>query len=126
MTFKVCYWDNEAKEQRERDSTPEEDMQRAIDIASSAIPTIEQYTVAIQDMLDAKVLERRYYNILSACTYATSTNATFNAEGQACVSWRDAVWAKAYDVLAQVEAKALEQPTVPELLAMLPALTWPA
>lgn len=90
------------------------------------VPTVADYTVAIQAMLDTKVLERRYYNILSACTYATSTNATFNAEGQACVSWRDAVWAKAYDVLAQVEAKTLEQPTVPELLAMLPILTWPA
>lgn len=90
-----------------------------------AVPTVTDYTAAIQVMLDAKVLERRYYNILSACTYATSTNATFNAEGQACVSWRDAVWAKAYDVLAQVEAKTLEQPTVLQLLSMLPTMEWP-
>jgi hypothetical protein len=36
------------------------------------------------------------------------------------------VWAKCYDLLAQVQAGTLAQPTVTELLAMLPAITWPA
>lgn len=88
-------------------------------------PAVAQYVVAVQAMLDTKVQERRYYNILSACTYSTSTNATFKAEAAACMAWRDAVWAKAYAVLDDVNAGALAQPTIPELLAMLPALEWP-
>ncbi len=89
------------------------------------MPTIAQYTAAIQAMLDAKAQEKRYDNILSACTYVTSTVPTFQAEGQACVEWRDAVWAQSYDLMAQVQAGTLAQPTIPALLAMLPTMTWP-
>lgn len=124
--FKVCYWDSTVHVQSERDSTPEEDAQRAADIAASATPTVAQYTAAIQSMLDAKAQERHYDSILSACTYVTSTNATFHAEGQACVQWRDAVWAESYELMAQVQAGTLAQPTIPALLAMLPAMVWPA
>lgn len=91
-----------------------------------AMPTVAQYTAAIQSMLDAKAQERHYDSILSACTYVTSTNATFHAEGQACVQWRDAVWAESYELMAQVQAGTLAQPTIPALLAMLPAMAWPA
>lgn len=88
-------------------------------------PTEAEYTVGVQSMLDTKAQERNYDGILSACTYATSTNAKFKAEGQACSDWRDAVWAKCYDVLGQVKAGTLTQPTMSELLAMLPQLVWP-
>lgn len=90
------------------------------------MPTVAQYTAAIQSMLDAKAQERHYDSILSACTYVTSTNATFHAEGQACVQWRDAVWAESYELMAQVQAGTLAQPTIPALLAMLPVMVWPA
>lgn len=85
----------------------------------------EPYRAAIQKMLDEKVKERRYYDILNACSYANSTNATFKAEAEACIAWRDAVWAKAYEALALVQSGAALQPTIPGLLAMLPTLTWP-
>ncbi len=90
------------------------------------LPTVPEYTAAIQVMLDSKAHERNYDNILSACTYATSTVAKFKAEGQACVDWRDAVWSKAYDLLAQVQSGAIAQPTLAEILAMLPLMVWPA
>jgi hypothetical protein len=89
-------------------------------------PTVSDYTDAVQDVLDAKAHERNYDGILSACTYATSTVAKFQAEGQACVEWRDAVWASCYATLAQVQGGTLAQPTVQELLDTLPELTWPA
>jgi hypothetical protein len=90
-----------------------------------SMPTQDAYVNAIQEMLDTKATERKYFGIISACTYGDSTNATFKAEAQACIAWRDAVWAKAYDVLAQVQAGTLAQPTVADLLAMLPTMTWP-
>jgi hypothetical protein len=92
----------------------------------SPLPTEAEYVKAVQAVLDGKARERHYDGILSACTYATSTNSKFQKEGQACVSWRDAVWAKCYDLLAQVKSGALAQPTLADLLAMLPALDWPA
>lgn len=89
-------------------------------------PTVAEYTSAIQAMLDTKCHERMYDNILSACTYATSTIDRFRAEGQAAVDWRDAVWARSYELMDQVQAGKLPQPTVVALIAMLPTMEWPA
>ena len=104
--------------------TPFEDAELLAEVPD--MPTVDEYTNAIQAMLDTKAREKRYDNILSACTYVTSTVPSFQAEGQACVEWRDAVWAESYDLMAQVQAGTLAQPTIPELLAMLPEMDWPA
>lgn len=90
------------------------------------LPTEADYVAAVQNLLDSTAQTRHYDSILSACTYAGSTVTKFHDEGVACLNWRDAVWAKCYDLMAQVQAGTLAQPTVPELLAMLPAMSWPA
>lgn len=106
-----------------RDATLEEEI--AFQTRTLVRPTQQQYTDAIQSMLDAKAQERLYDNILSACTYATSTAPKFKAEGEACVAWRDAVWARGYELMGQVKSGQMPAPTIPELLAMLPTMTWP-
>lgn len=92
-------------------------------------PTTEQitaqYTVGVQQHLDTFARTRNYDGILSAATYATSQVAKFNAEGQYAVEARDATWAKCYEILAAVEAGTRPMPTLDELLAELPVLTWP-
>lgn len=119
MTYRVL--DNGA----ERDATPDEIAEIEERIAQAARPTQAQYVDAVQAMLDAKARERNYDGILSACTYATDSIPKFQAEGQACVAWRGAVWDKCYDVLAQVQAGSIAQPSLAELLAMLPTMEWP-
>jgi len=83
-----------------------------------------QYTTAIQQRLDDFARTRNYDSIMSACTYATSTIPQFAAEGQRCVSLRDATWAAGYAILAEVEAGNRQIPTVEQVMAELPALTW--
>ena len=85
---------------------------------------IADFTNLVQNYLDTKVKERNYDNILSLCTYATSTNPAFAKEGQAGVVWRDSVWAKCYAILAEVKAGTRATPTEEELLAELPLFTW--
>ncbi|HVJ31676.1 MAG TPA: hypothetical protein VND94_01060 [Terriglobia bacterium] len=89
-------------------------------------PTEADYVAAVQAMLDTKARERNYDNIMSACTYAASTIAKFKAEGDACLAWRDAVWAQCYTDLAAVQAGTMAQPTVGDFVASLPHLTWPS
>jgi hypothetical protein len=91
-----------------------------------AMPTVAEYTAAVQAHLDAKAQERNYDGILSACTYATSSNPKFKAEGQACVDWRDAVWAQCYATMAAVQQGQQLPPTLAELIDSLPDLVWPS
>ena len=99
--------------------------------AAQPIPSTEEmqaaFTSAIQQRLDGFARTRNYDSILSACTYATSTVPKFKAEGQACVNLRDATWAAAYQILANVQAGTRPMPTsIADIEADLPAAVWPA
>lgn len=91
-------------------------------------PTAEEIqarlTQVVQNHMDSIVQERNYANIHTACSYATSTDHIFAAEGIACVKWRDAVWRKYFDILADVDVGTRALPTVEELLEELPVLEW--
>lgn len=84
-----------------------------------------QCEAAVQRRLDAFAQTRGYDGILSACTYATSTNPKFRAEGQHAVEARDAAWAAWHGILEAAQAGGREMPTLDGLFAELPALGWP-
>lgn len=86
--------------------------------------TKQELKAAVQAHLDTTVQTRNYNGILSCCSYASSTDQTFAAEGAAALSWRDAVWRHCYDILAAYEAGTRPLPTAEELIAELPALIW--
>ena len=96
-----------------------------VEVAPPTMPTVAGYTAAIQTMLDAEARTHNYDSILSLASYAASTHPPFAAEGQAGLDWRDAVWGASYALMAQVQAGTLAQPTIAELLAMLPPMVWP-
>ena len=82
----------------------------------------------VQKRLDDFARTRGYDGILSACTYASSTVAKFQAEGQYCVGARDAIWSACYAGLAAVQSGQQPMPTsVDAALTQLklPVLSWP-
>ena len=81
---------------------------------------------AVRQHLDTVVGQRQYDSILSAISYANSTNAQWSAEGTAAKTWRDAVWAKVYEIMAQVQSGQRPIPSVTEVINELPVIQWPA
>lgn len=82
----------------------------------------KQLSDAVQRVLDNKAQELLYDNCLSVCSYIDTGVTKFDAEGKAFRSWRSAVWAKGYEILAQVQAGERSIPTEAELIAELPDL----
>ena len=103
---------------------------RQFKIVAAPEPTVEelqaeiqkQLTDAVQHVLDTKAQELNYDNCLSVCSYIETGVAKFDAEGKAFRAWRSAVWAKGYEILAQVQAGQRGIPTEAELIAELPEL----
>ncbi len=92
-----------------------------IDVAEAQKIAIARLEAAVQKYMDSKAQERGYDSILSASSYAGFTNP-FQAEGQAFIKWRGAVWAYCYQELAKVQAGQRAVPTEAGLIAELPAL----
>ena len=86
----------------------------------------ESVVAATQLRLDTFAQERGYDNILSACTYASSTVVKFATEGQYCVDARDATWDALLTMLAEVQAGTRPRPSgYADIEADLPVLVWP-
>jgi len=73
---------------------------------------------------DAKAKEKRYDNRLT-CALRAGYAGPFQAEGQAFAQWMDTCNAYAYGVMAEVVQGTRPLPTIDDLLAELPVLTWP-
>lgn len=82
-------------------------------------------TDCAQKRLDAFAQTRGYDGIVSLCSYATSANPTFGAEGQRGVALRDATWQALIDLKQAVINGERSMPGSWEAVeAELPALTW--
>ena len=79
---------------------------------------------AVQAVLDGKAKEKNYDNGFALAGYALSTNDTFRSEAGKFIAWRDAVWARCYQILDAYKAGEIEMPSVENVLAVLPELEW--
>lgn len=78
---------------------------------------IEQTKARISAWLDEVVQAKGYDSIVSCASYANSTDPTFRSEAQTAIAWRDAVYRRGYEILADIP----EGVTTPEqVMALLP------
>ena len=82
-------------------------------------------TDGVQNWMDSKVHERNYDNVHTCVgTYLYSPIEKFRLEAEAVRDWVSYVWAKCYEILAQVEAGERDIPTLEEVISELPVLVW--
>lgn len=96
-------------------------------IRTKSLEEIQNEVVAgTQQRLDDFAQTRGYDNIMSVCTYATSTRPKRAGEGQRAVELRDATWDTLYQMLAEVQAGTRPIPSgFADLEPDLPNLEWP-
>lgn len=85
--------------------------------------TIADYTARVQARLDGFARSKGYDSVLSACSYASSGNPQFKAEGLRAVELRDLTWAKAQELLNGFKPGE----TIPSwegIESQLPVLAW--
>ena len=83
------------------------------------------YTQLIQLRLDAFASTKGYDSILSACSYAASTDPKFATEGQRAVALRDATWSAAYALFTKVTSGEIPEPSsFADIEPLLPELSW--
>ena len=85
--------------------------------AAHQLQIITQYIGGVQAALDATAQSWGYDSLVSAASYATSTNAQFRMEATALISWRDAVWLWAQDQEVGIKAGTIPMPISPVAFA---------
>lgn len=92
--------------------------------AQSKAAQIQAVATQVQAHLDAQAVALGYDNIFTAVTYATEPAVPkFQNDGIALRAWRSLVWAKCYEVLAEIDAGTREPLDAAQLLALLPTFS---
>lgn len=97
--------------------------------AGESLPSLTEadYGRAIQAHVDSTARARGYLDGTTCASYAGSSITAWDADATAFKAWRDAVWSYAYGELADVQAGTrTPAPSIDEIIAELPAMTWPA
>lgn len=88
--------------------------------------SVAQYIAGMEINFDAQAQSRNYDN-RTTCALRAGYPGPFHNEGMAFAQWMDASNARAYEILAAVQAGQRPAPVdVPALLAELPQLVWPS
>lgn len=111
MTIKIV--DLATGQITERDMTADEIAAIPSPLPPSPAQLIASYTAAVQAHLDSVAVSWNYLSILSAASYAASTVPQFQAEANALIAWRDAIWVDCYNKQAAIQVGAVPMPASP-------------
>jgi hypothetical protein len=78
----------------------------------------------VQARLDEFARERGYADIVSACSYATSTVDKYKTEAKRCVKKRDEAWSTLYALIETVDTGARPELSIDDLAQEFLDLKW--
>ena len=87
--------------------------------------TKARFEHAIQQMVDAKPLEKDFRDGVTLASYSASTIPLWQSQALTFIAWRDEVWDYAYTQLELALTGQRDIPTVEDFLSELPAIVWP-
>ena len=90
------------------------------------VDVLVSYEAAIEARLDQFAQSRGYRHGDRLASYTGSKNATWAAEADRFIALRDQTWTKFIAISDDIKAGKRPMPTLDEILAELPALTWDA
>lgn len=103
-----------------------------VGIESFSKPTLKQFLETlsneVQQHLDEFAWSRGYNNILSACSYVTSSVPAYVKDAEYAIQARDVTWAAATIIFNKIKSGELviEDTSAPfDIISQLPALAWP-
>jgi hypothetical protein len=106
---------------------PQIDFSQVITAEAKAAAVAEamqtRLTAAIDQHVEATAQARGYNSAAHLAGYVTSN--TWQAEAQAFVAWRDAVWLAAFAIIDDVQIGARDVPDEADLIGELPVIEWP-
>jgi hypothetical protein len=85
---------------------------------------VQSYEAALQNLFDTTAQSKNYDSRIT-CALRAGYTGPYQQEGVAFAQWMDNCYSYTYQVLQEVSSGIRPQPTVQELLAELPVLTWP-
>lgn len=85
---------------------------------------IAEYDAVLTNYLDSVAQQKKYDNRIT-CALRAGYAGPFQVEGTTFASWMDQCNYQAYQLLDQVIAGIIPEPTIEEFIASLPAFTWP-
>lgn len=85
---------------------------------------LEEYIVAIEQLLDSTAVSRQYDSAISIISYAGSGVLPWKEEANVFIAWRDSVYQSAIKILDEVK-KGLPAPTIQQMLDVFPKIAWP-
>lgn len=88
--------------------------------------TIDDYKNAVQSHIDNVARAKDYDSGVSLAGYKGSAVEAYAADADAFTTWRDPLWLTVFGVLADVQSGAIPQPSIDQLISMLPEPPWPA
>lgn len=102
--------------------------ERTFEIGIPPQPSMEvikkMYEDAVQAHLDATAQSRGYDDTYTCLSYLNSTDEVWRTEANIFNAWRDSVWRRCHEILNAFMAGEIPQPTIEEVIAMLPAIEW--
>lgn len=88
------------------------------------MPTLEDYDAALTAHLDAVAQSRRWADRISLMSRAGFVGP-WQQDAIAFGQWADGCNVIGYQLLAGYQAGLVPQPTIAEMLALMPAMVWP-